>query len=128
MINIVMKIKEIILENKTHIELYGAANTDIDAFYNPELYTNNQKQIKRYAVLGMTGDGPTPVFKTIPKNPANKPFNNHPKNDDTQSPGFRGLQMAKERAGLPFEPYQKIDPSYKQYNDIPYGPGNIMDR
>lgn len=120
-----MKINEIIKENlDLEVSHHGAANTQFDAYYNPEIYTNNMKQQERYAKLGMV-DGNTPVFTKIPKNPANKPFTTKPTPDQMQSPGYRGKQMALARASLPNEPYAKVDPVYKNYDDVPGGPPSI---
>ena len=121
-----MKIKDIITENlDLEVSHHGAANTQFDAFYNPEIYSNNMKQQERYAKLGMV-DGNTPVFTKIPRNPANKPFDTSPQPEQDQSPGFRGKQMALIRAGQKAEPYQGYNPAYRDYNDIPGGPNSIF--
>jgi len=98
MINKCMKIHEI-------TESIDKLWDEVDAQYNPEnLIARDHEQI-RYMNIAKQSQGETPVFTKDKKQ--KEKFSNLPGEDDIQSPGYRGGESAKKRAGVPHRKYDK---------------------
>lgn len=70
---------------------------DFDKFWNPELYHYNKREMEWREKQG-TGA----ITKPVPAKKDEK-FTNQPDPNDIQSPGYRGLQSLKKKAGLPYD-------------------------
>ena len=90
-----MKICEIIL-NEDH---YAAGdNLDLDALYNPEIAAARKNEDDRYKKYDSHGS--TPVVKEIDYN--QEDYDSDPQKGQRQSPGYRGREYSKARAGMPY--------------------------
>lgn len=104
-INSVMKLKEILNESATDVvaRFYKEAGRDFDKFYNPEnvkYKDSSQEYYDKYFKEWFKED----VVSVFTK-PVDKPqpeYTNKPKDGKLQSPGYRGLQYALAKAGLPY--------------------------
>lgn len=110
-----MKLFEIINENyiRDPKEKLSVINfSDIDKNYNPELdhYANIERT--RTKKLKELAGGGVPLITSDQSADNNKPFTNTPDDDYQQSPGYRGLQLLKKRAGLNYRPFDDYDPTY----------------
>lgn len=115
-----MKIYEILSES-----IYGYANTEHDRFFNPELVHFNDIQKERYAALERESNGDTPIITRIPKDRGVENYSNKPQTGAMESPGYRGLQKVKKRAGLPHDKFKDGVPAYRR-GDEPFGPPTIF--
>lgn len=110
-----MKIKDVLLESSTDVvaRFYKEAGYDFDKFYNPEdiKYKEKTKAYYDKYFKEWFDEGVVPVFSK----PVSKPqpeYTNKPKEGKLQSPGYRGLQYALAKSGLPYDHnVQKYDPS-----------------
>ena len=94
-----MKITDIITESMdlTAMALklpYGAAGSEYDRQYNPEIVDNIEKEYKRYKKIG-----DSPLFTKSEKNDAEK-FTTKPKPNENPSSGYIGREKALKRAGI----------------------------
>lgn len=113
-----MKFADLLLESPTDIvaRLYKEASADFDKHYNPEDAIYKQKSADYYQKYfkDWYEFGKTPVMDKPPKSRQPK-YTVKPGKTDKQSPGYRGLQYAKARAGLEYDktvqPY-KANPSF----------------
>jgi len=92
----------------------------IDQRFNRENFEFRNVEEDRYVEIAMKSKGETPV---ITKEPAqDKCFSTNPhhnKDEETQSPGFRGEQSAKIGAGVPAKKFNKWeDVLFPQPNSI----------
>jgi hypothetical protein len=115
MINIDMKISEILCEGATDLvaKFYKEASKDFDQFQNLEdfNYKNKNKEYYDLFFKDWFDKEITPVFRT-PVLPAQDNYTNIPTHGKLQSPGFRGLNYALAKAGLPYNhKVQDYDPS-----------------
>jgi hypothetical protein len=105
LINSVMKIREVLNEGVTDIvaRFYKEASKDCDRYYNPEdvkYKEQNAEYYDKYFKEWFNED----VVQVFTK-PVTRPqpeYTNKPKEDNLQSPGYRGLQYALAAAGLPY--------------------------
>lgn len=110
-----MKIQDILNESATDVvaRFYKEASKEYDEFYNPEDVKYKRKNGEYYSehFKEWFTEDVIPVFT----NPITKPqpeYTNKPKEDRTQSPGYRGLQYALAAAGLPYNHnVQKYEPN-----------------
>ena len=117
LINNSMKMKEIIVETNDLNELhriamndpFGAAGSELDKRFNPEAGNYAEDERQKYPKVDFT-----PVVKKDADNPARKKMTTIPKKDEPQSPGYRGREKAKERAGMQHREYQKANTAYRQ--------------
>lgn len=100
-----MKLKEILNESATDIvaRFYKEAGESYDKFYNPEdvKYKDQTKEYYDEYFKEWFAEGAVPVFEK----PVDKPqpeYTVQPKQGKLQSPGYRGLQYALAKAGLPY--------------------------
>lgn len=114
-INNAMKLKDILLESPTDVvaRFYKEAGHDFDKFYNPEnvkYKSKTQEYYDEYFKEWFAED----VVSVFTK-PVDKPqpeYTNKPKGGRLQSPGYRGLQYALARAGLPYnQNVQRYEPN-----------------
>lgn len=104
-INNAMKLKEILNESATDVvaRFYKEAGRDLDKFYNPEnvkYKDKTQEYYDKYFEEWFAED----VVSVFTK-PVDKPqpeYTVKPKEGKLQSPGYRGLQYALAKAGLPY--------------------------
>lgn len=105
MINSIMKLKEILNESATDIvaRFYKEAGKDYETFYNPENVKYKDKSSEYYDKYFKEwfSEGVVPVFEK-PVDKSQPEFTVQPKPDKLQSPGYRGLQYALAKAGLPY--------------------------
>jgi hypothetical protein len=106
MINSVMKIKDVLKESATDVvaRFYLEAGKEYDKFYNPEDVKYKEKNNKYYEehFKQWFSENVVPVF-TKPTTPSQPEYTNKPKEGKLQSPGYRGLEYAKAKAGLPYD-------------------------
>lgn len=100
-----MKLKDILLESPTDVvaRFYKEAGRKFDEFYNPEdvQYKDKTKEYYDEHFKSWFSEGTVSVFEK----PVDKPqpeYTVQPKDGKLQSPGYRGLQYALARAGLPY--------------------------
>jgi len=110
-----MKIKDILNESATDIvaRFYKEASADSDRFYNLEdvKYKEKNKEYYNKHFKEWFAEDIVPVF-TTPINKPQKPFTVKPEPGKIQSPGYRGLNYARARAGMPYNhDVQKYQPS-----------------
>jgi hypothetical protein len=101
-----MKIKHILNEDVTDVvaRLYIEASADSERFYNPENAKYKELNSKYYEkhFKPWFEENVTPVFEK-PVHRAQPKYDNHPRKDSLQSPGYRGLQYSLAAAGLPYD-------------------------
>lgn len=112
-----MKIKDFLAESTvTDIvaRFYMQASEDSDRYYNPEIARYKDKTRAYYDEFfeDWFKEGIAPV-QTEPVTKPQPPFTVTPKQGKSQSPGYRGLQYAKARAGIPY------DHNVQRYNSRP---------
>ena len=93
-------------------EAHGAAGTEIDGKYNREAASYSDAERKRTKAAWKNADGGVPVVLEEPEDKDAKDFTTEPSKMNIQSPGYRGREEAKERAGIPNRKYDKHDPEY----------------
>ena len=100
-----MKFKDLLLESPTDVvaRFYKEASKEADQFYNPEdvKYKNRNNEYYDEHFKEWFAEDIVPVF-TKPVDKPQPEYTNHPKEGKLQSPGYRGLQYALQRAGLPY--------------------------
>lgn len=101
-----MKLKEIILESPTDVvaRFYVEAGNAYDKFYNPEDVKYKEKNQKHYDEYFKEwySEETVPIF-TKPTTKPQPEYTNQPKPGKIQSPGYRGLNYALARSGLPYD-------------------------
>jgi hypothetical protein len=101
-----MKLKDIINEGVTDViaRFYKEASDDFDRHYNLEDAEYKDKTHAYYDEYFKEwfAEEIVPVF-TKPVTKAQPKYTTKPKSGQLQSPGYRGLQYGKERAGIPFD-------------------------
>jgi hypothetical protein len=101
-----MRIKEILKENATDVvaRFYKEAGEDYERFYNPEdvKYKNKTEQFYKEYFEDWFNKGQVPVF-TKPVTKPQPEYTVKPKPGNLQSPGYRGLQYALAKSGLPYD-------------------------
>lgn len=101
-----MRISEILTHSVTDTVArhYKEASASTDEYYNPEsvdyMRKNREYYQKYFADSAKTGA--TPVFTGQVDKPLPK-YNVVPKRGERQSPGYRGLQYTKARAGMDYD-------------------------
>ncbi len=100
-----MKLKDILLESPTDVvaRFYKEASIDADRFYNPEDVKYKKRNAEYYDehFKEWFAEDIVPVF-TRPVDTPQPEYTNHPGDGKLQSPGYRGLNYALQRAGLPY--------------------------
>ena len=100
-----MKLRDILKESSTDLvaRFYKEAGEKFDKFYNPEdaKYKNLTKEYYDEYFESWFKDGKVPVFEK-PINKSQPEYTVKPKEGKLQSPGYRGLQYALAKAGLPY--------------------------
>lgn len=99
-----MKIKDILHESATDLvaRFHSTKPTkSIDRQYNPESREISDKNLQYYRKY--FEENTTPVFtkETNFHDPDATPWTNKPSEDERQSPGYRGQQYVRSRAGMP---------------------------
>lgn len=110
-----MNLKDILNESATDIvaRFYKEASADADRFYNLEDVKYKEKNARYYEehFKQWFAEDVVPVF-TKPTDKPEKPFTVKPGAEKLQSPGYRGQQYAKARAGIPYDhDVQKYKPN-----------------
>ena len=110
-----MRIKDILNESATDVvaRFYKEASKEADEFYNPEDVKYKRKNAKYYDehFKDWFAEDIVPVF-TKPVNKPQPPYTNHPKEGKIQSPGYRGINYALARCGLPYDhKVQRYEPN-----------------
>lgn len=113
-----MKLREILNEDSTDIvaRFYKEAGRKFDQFYNPEdvKYKDKTGDYYKKHFKGWFNEGIVPIFEK----PTDKPqpeYTVQPKEGKLQSPGYRGLQYALAKAGLPYNhSVQRYEPNISQ--------------
>jgi len=100
-----MKIKDVLLESPTDLvaRFYKEAGEHYDKFYNPEdaKYKHKNKEYYDKHFKEWFAEEVVPVF-TKPVDKPQPEYTVQPKEGKLQSPGYRGLQYALARSGLPY--------------------------
>lgn len=101
-----MKIRDVLTESSTDVvaRFYKEAGRELDQFYNPEdvKYKDKTKGYYDEFFKSWFKEGIVPIFEK----PVDKPqpeYTNRPKEGKLQSPGYRGLQYALAKSGLPYD-------------------------
>jgi len=106
MINSGMKLREIFGPKDPY---YAMDDSELESELNPEAasYREDEEKSakKHYAKRGTN-------IVTQDEDNGEEDWSTEPNEEDWQSPGFRGQQEAKERAGMPHKKYQKYYPDY----------------
>jgi len=115
MINIFMRIKDILNESSTDVvaRFYKEASESSEKFYNPEdvKYKEQNKEYYDKHFKEWFNEEVVPVF-TKPVDRPQPEYTNSPKDGKLQSPGYRGLQYALAAAGLPYNrKVQRYEPN-----------------
>jgi len=110
-----MKIKEFLGESATDVvaRFYKEAGHEFDKFYNPEDVKYKEKNSKYYDehFKQWFAEEITPIFLK-PNTEPQPEYTNTPKEGKLQSPGYRGLQIARAHAGQPYDhEFQRYEPS-----------------
>lgn len=88
---------------------YAAYDEDMDDSLNPASaeYRENEESAnkKRYAKNGTN-------IVTKPEDDEMDSWTSEPKDDEWQSPGYRGREESKANAGMPHKKYQRYNPDY----------------
>lgn len=112
-----MKIKDLLTESTvTDIvaRFYVQASEDSDRFYNPEIAKYKEKTRAFYEEFFEEWFKDEEVSVQLkPLTKSQPPYTVKPKPGKSQSPGYRGLQYAKARAGMPY------DHNVQRYNSRP---------
>jgi len=100
-----MKVRDIINESNTdHISKYGQAGRDFQPFNGEaEEYVRNNKERYRKLFRDFYKRGEVMIYDTDDHQPKQPPMTNKPDNDQRKSQGYIGNQVAKRRAGLPYD-------------------------
>lgn len=92
---------------------YAVANaTEYDKRWNPEAEYYSKQERDRTEDLWKRSGGAVPVVTTDDSEQDSFPFHPAPLPGEVQSPGYRGEQETRERAGASSKPYQKHNPYY----------------
>lgn len=107
LINNGMKIRDVLTESTvTDIvaRFYVQASEDSDRYYNPEVseYKDKNKAFYKKFFEEWFDKEIVPVF-TQPTDKSQPPYTVDPKPGKSQSPGYRGLQYARARSGMPYD-------------------------
>jgi len=110
-----MKMKEFLGESATDIvaRFYLEAGNDYDKFYNPEdvKYKSKNKEYYEKDLKQWFSEEIVPVFLKPTTEPQPE-YTNKPKEGKLQSPGYRGLQYALAKSGLPYNhEVQRYEPN-----------------
>ena len=110
-----MKIKDILNESSTDVvaRFYKEASGELEKYYNPEVVKYKEKNSKYYDehFKQWFAEEITPIFLK-PKTEPQPEYTNKPKEGKLQSPGYRGLQIARHAAGQPYDhKFQRYEPS-----------------
>ena len=101
-----MRISEILTHSVTDTVArhYKEASASTDAYYNPEAvdYMHKNREYYQKYFAGSAEPGATPVFTDQVDKPGAK-YTAVPKRGQRQSPGYRGLQYTRARAGLDYD-------------------------
>lgn len=109
MINSNMRLSELLNEDYDF--------TKLDSWWNPDAANYAEEQRERTDQIEKDSDG-TPVFTRDIKHPKNSQMTTDPQPNTLQSPGYRGREELKKRAGLRHKEFQQYDPTaFKQ--DLP---------
>lgn len=113
-----MKLREILNENATDVvaRFYKEAGRKFDQFYNPEdvKYKDQTEEYYNKHFKEWFSEGIVPVFEK-PVDKAQPEYTIQPKEGKLQSPGYRGLQYALAKAGLPYNHnVQRYEPNISQ--------------
>lgn len=108
-----MKLTELLLESPTDLvaRFYKEADADYDRYYNTDNadYKDKNQEFSKKQFKSWYDSGQTPVFSQ-PVETEQPAYNVTPASGKRQSPGYRGQQYAKARAGIPYdktvEPYR----------------------
>lgn len=100
-----MKFKDLLLESPTDVvaRFYKEASKEADEFYNPEDVKYKKRNAEYYDehFKCWFNEDIVPVF-TKPVDKPQPEYTNRPGPGKLQSPGYRGLNYALQRAGLPY--------------------------
>ena len=106
MISIDMKLADLLLESSTDVVArhYKEASSNFDAYYNKECELYKQKSEDYYQKYfeQWYKDGSIPVIAGDDNKDVKK-YSTVPTETSQQSPGYRGLQYAKARAGQKYD-------------------------
>lgn len=114
-INSIMKIKEFLGESATDVvaRFYKEAGSDFDKYYNAEDVKYKEKNHKYYDehFKEWFAEEITPIFLKPTTEPQPE-YTTKPKEGKLQSPGYRGLQLARWASGQPYDhKFQRYEPS-----------------
>jgi hypothetical protein len=102
-----MRLSELICENYE----FGHSGSDLDSWYNPELAKYADDERRRTEEVWEHADG-VPVFTKDVPHSKYELMKTEPGKYEYQSPGYRGREEAKQRAGMKHKPYQQFDPNF----------------
>lgn len=88
---------------------------ELDSRMNYDTNQRRREEHDRYKEIATISKGETPVIASEPKVSKKDRYTNMPKEDESQTPGYRGGESVKKRAGVPHKKYNK---SYNNGTDF----------
>lgn len=112
-----------LIENHVRSKKSGYEASDIsmhDKVWNPEADYYASQERARTKRLWDEADGGVPVVETDTSEGGREKYTSTPKKGEEQSAGYRGEQQARQRAGAPYRPWQKHDPTFMKRADFDF--------